>query len=387
MMTDVKIIITARDGTILSDKNEFKSYAFDSEMGLVSSAFNLVLVNARTDIALGCGVQFLINGKIQFRGIIQRRRIVSSKARREVQLSGKDRASVLVEGYCNDYKDFNNESPIDIIDTLIGQTNFYTKPKGAAATSTDTTGFNNNADITSRNTALLADVNNSDTMSTRTDTTTYDAEFTALADKKHYKIDIGDTVFDKVSALVKSSGFETLYQENGTLYIGDLNKKRFADTVVYSITNRKDGVGNNVLSSGLTEDVSGRYSTISISSQVEDVWGDVHVNKEVVATDSTLDDKKFFAQHINSDEGDPEKIAIMTREEQRIAGYQLEYEVKGHVADSGQVWSVNRYVNVYDEISEVYRHLVLYGRTFTFDARGPITVLRLSHEKLFELGI
>jgi len=390
MFQDIKIIITGRNGEIKSKDNKFMAYSFDMQYGTVASAFNITLADLGADIQTGYGIQFLINNKIQFRGIIQRRNKIGPKGRRGIQLSGKDRASILVENYCNNYKDFYNQKPMDIIDALINQTNFYTKQKGAVEESEDSTGFNNADDITARNSALLSDVNESDTLSTRTDETTYDDDFQDLSNKKHFKIDIGDTVFAKIRDLIEMTGYEFLYQEDGSLYIGDLNKKRYADPIVYHIINRKSGEGNNIETVNFSEDDSGRYSTISITSQSEGSSFDSgsHVNKETIATDSTLRGKKFYARHINSDEGDPEKIAIQTREDQRIAGYQLTYEAPGHIADNGEVWKVNRYVNVEDEVEKIYRHLVLYGRTFVFDgSRGSRTILKLSHEKLNVLEI
>lgn len=389
-MSDIKILITGRDGNIISRDNIYRSYSFDMQYGAVASAFNVYLADLDANIQTGYGIQFLINNKIQFRGIIQRKQKVVDKKNRGIIISGKDRASILVESYCNIFKDFNNQAPKDIIDALINQTNFYTKQKGTIEESADPTGFNDSGDIEDHNTTVLSDVNESDTISERNDITYYDDEFQALANKKHFKIDIGDTVYDKINELVEATGYEILYLENGTLYIGDLDKKRYSDPIVYDIINRKDGVGNNVLRASESQDDSGRYSTISISSQAEEYSFDSgsHVNKETIATDSTLSGKKYYAQHINSDEGDPEKIAIKTREDQRLSGYELIYEVAGHIAKNGEPWAINRYVNVEDEILDVYRHLVIYGRTFTFDDReGTQTVLKLSHERINTLEL
>lgn len=390
MKQDTKIIITDRNGEIVSKDNVFKSYAFDMQYGAVASAFRLTLADLGVEILTGYGVQFLINNKIAFRGIIQREEKILQKGQREIQLSGKDRASILVESYCNIFKDFNNQAPTAIIDSLISQTNFYTKEKGVIEESEDSTGFNNGDDIDNHNAVLLSDVNENDTISERNDATTYDDEFQTLGNKKHFKIDVGDTVFAKIKELVDSTGYEILYQENGDLYIGDLSKKRYADTIVYNIINRKNGKGNNVTRARAFEDDSGRYSTVSISSQSEGSSFDSgsHVNKQAIATDSTLRGKKYYARHINSDEGDPEKIAIKIREDQRIAGYQAVYTAPGHIVDNGEVWTINRYVNVEDEINKIFRHLVLYGRTFTFnESRGKETILRLSHERLNALEI
>lgn len=389
-MSDVKILITGRNGKIISRDNVYRSYSFDMQYGAVASAFSVYLADLDADIETGYGIQFVLNNKILFRGIIQRKQKVVDKNQRGVIVSGKDRASILVESYCNNFKDFNNQAPKDIIDALIEQTNFYTKEKGTIDESADETGFNDSDDITNHNAALLSDVNESDTISERNDVTYYDDEFQALGNKKHFKINPGDTVFNKINELVEATGYEILYQENGTLYIGDLDKKRYSDPVVYDIIQRMDGAGNNVLRASESADISGRYSTISITSQAEDSSFDSgsHVNKETIATDSTLVGKKYFARHINADEGDPEKIAIRIREDQRLAGYELIYEVDGHIANNGEPWAINRYVNVEDEILDVHRHLVIYGRTFIFDdRRGTQTILKLSHERIKTLTL
>ncbi len=392
MDENVKIIITDYQGKIVSEKNEYSAYSFDTQYGAVADAFNLTLVKTETDIEPGYGVQFLINGKTAFRGIIQKRDKQSSKNDIRYSLSGKDRAGILVEAFCNEFKDYTNTAPKTIIDALINQTTFLTKPKGTLSEAADTTGFNNSTDITDRNAALLADVNESETASRLEDKTYYDDEFTALAVKPKFKISPGDMVFQKIDELVRSVGFEILYQENGTLYIGDLNKKRYDDKVIYKIVYRKDGKGNNVETANFIEDISGRYSTVSATSQSEGyryTSAFPHVNKEKIATDSTLDYKKYFHAHVNDDDAEsPENVAIRIREDQRLAGYQLIYETPGHTSPSGELWKINRYVNVYDEINKIYEHLVLYGRTYVFsEDTGRGTILRLSKERLNVLTI
>lgn len=386
-----KIIITDRNNVIVSDDNQFISYNFDSEYGQVSSVFSCTLVDNGADIKTGYGIQLIIRNKVLFRGIIQRRNHVISKDTNQIILSGKDRSSILVEGHCNSFKDFNNRYPFSIVDELIAQSNFYVKVKGSVDESADSTGFNSTSDISDHNSAILSDVNNSDTINERNDITTYDGDFDGLSVVSHYKISIGDLVFEKINQLVKSQGYEILYQPDGTLYIGNLEKKRRYDDIIYEINNKKTGENNNVLSSSFVEDISGRYSTVSISSQAEGYRYSSNfpsVNEEKIATDSTLEGKKYYAELINDNQGSAEKYAIRKREDQRIEGYQVIYEVAGHLADNGEMWDINRFVNVFDDMNNIHRHLVLYGRTFSFDAStGTRTILRLSLERINELVI
>ncbi len=391
MLQDVKIIVTDQTGKVISEENQFSAYSFDTQYGVVADAFNLTLVNFNSDIEPGHNIDFLIDGTVAFRGVILLRDSLVGKGEARLSLSGKDRATMLVENYCSVHKDYANETPKNIIDELIGQTNFYTKVKGTADTAADTTGFNNSTDMSDRNAALLADVNASETASGRDDTTTYDSEFTALSAKAKFKIEPGDRVFERIDSLVRSVGFEILYQENGALYIGDLTNKRYADKVIYKVTVDKKGNSTDVETANLIDDISGRYSTISVTSQAEGyryTSSFPHVNREKIATDSTMRYKKYYSAHINDDEGSPENVAIRIREDQRNEGYQYYCEAAGHRAGNGEIWKINRYVNVYDEFNRVYEHLVLYGRTFVYsNETGSGTLLRMGKERINELVI
>jgi prophage tail gpP-like protein len=392
MEEEIKIVILNRDGDLVSDNNQFVSYSFDSQYGLVADAFSVTLADNDADIEVGYEILFLINRKISFRGIIQTKERSWNKDNLSVVLTGKDRGSILVESYCNKFEDFKDQDADVIIDTLIAMTNFYTNEKDTADEADDSTGFNLAADITDRNSAILSDVNESDTYDTVKNITTYDENFLDLDAIGKYKVNPGDKVYDRINDLVKSVGFEILYINSGELYIGDLNKKRHNDTIKYNINVKKSGNGNNALSGTKTEDISGRYSTVSITTQSDrKYWtGSAYqnINEQKIATDSTMPYKKYYHENINRDLGSAENYAIRIREDQRLDGYKVEYTVDSHTDGNGQIWEINRYVNVFDEVLKIYRHLVLYGRTFVFDeSSGTRTILRLGLERINELVI
>ena len=387
-----QIIIQNRDGDIVSDDNQYSSYSFDSQYNVASDAFSVTLVDNDADILPGYVIMFLINNTIAYRGIIQRKEKSWSKAGRSVVLSGKDNASFLVESHCNNFKDFYQKTPVFIIDSLISQTNFNTKEKGSVDESDDSTGFNSTSDIGSRNSALLADTNNSDTHDTSANVTTYDSEFSLLSAIKHFKIGVGDKVYERINDLVKSMGYEILYENSGNLYIGDLSRKRNADPIIYDIKRKKGLSSSNVLEGVEIDDISGRHSTYSISAQIDkQYWTGsefANINVEKIATDSTLPYKKFYSEQINSHEGSPEKYAIRVREDARMAGYSVNYTVEGHIDNRGEPWEINRLVNVHDDILKIFSPLVLYGREFNFDSvSGKKTILRLGLERNNSLEI
>lgn len=383
-MEDIRIIITDNVGNVVSDDNQYTDYSFDSDYNTMAADFSVTLVDPSVDIKEGDNIQFWVNNEIQFLGEIQRFEGESSKDSDSVRLSGKNRAAILVENYCNNFKDFNNKKPTDIIDTLIAQTNFYTKPKGVIDEVESDDGFSDSDDIADLNAAVLDDVDSSKTISQRTDVTVYDADFLNLGNRDYFKINIGDTVFDKINQLVRSYGFDILYENDGTLYIGDLNKKRYDDQIVYNTSYKFDGTGN-VLSSNVSRDISGRYSSVLISVQVEDFFNG-STNSFKVAKDSSLPSPKFFAAQMNNTRSSAEKLAIQEREDQRIEGFNLTHTVSGHVAENGEPWNINRFVSVVDDRWDVRNDLVLYGRTFNFsESEGRTTTLRMSEQKIMEL--
>jgi len=381
-MDEIRIIITNKYGEVISDDNQYSDYSFLSDYNNLANPFSVTLVNVDFSVSVGDKIQFMVNGKTEYTGIIQRKQASGDKSSQIVTLSGKDRAGILVESFCNNFKDFNNKTPKFIIEALIKQTDFYVKPRGSAENIEDSTGFNSSSDVSSRNSATVADVNNSKTVDGSGYSTVYDQAFTGLKARKHYKINVGDRVFDKINQLVKALGYEILYENEGTLYIGDLNRKRYNDTIEYSITFRRDGIGNNALSYDFYEDISGRYSSIMVSSQVDDPDSDT-VGHFKIAKDSTVPNIKFMAMQVDDEQESPRLIAIQEREDQRIEGFGVTYTVQGHTAENGETWNVNRYVNVFDDINEITEYLVIYSREFKFSrTNGTTTEVFLSKEKL-----
>jgi prophage tail gpP-like protein len=381
-MDSIRIVITDKYGEVISDDNQYSDYSFVSDYNNLANPFSVTLVNVDFSVKAGDKIQLWVNDRIEYNGIIQRKQSSGEKSSRTVTLTGKDRAAILVESFCNNFKDFNNKTPKFIIEALINQTDFYVKPRGSAESIADSTGFNSADDVSSRNSATVADVNNSKTVDGYGYSTVYDQAFTALPARNHYKISVGDRVFDKINQLVKALGYEILYENAGTLYIGDLNQKRYNDPIEYSLTLRRDGLGNNILTYDFYEDISGRYSSIMVSSQVDDPDSDT-VGYFKIAKDSTVPQIKFMAMQVDDAQESPRLIAIQEREDQRIEGFGVTYSVQGHTAENGEAWAVNRYANVYDDINDILQTLVIYSREFKFSKSGGTTTeIFLSKEKI-----
>ena len=392
MKEDIEITITTREGTIVARNSRYLSYDFSTSYGTLTGSFNITYSNEDTKrIEPGQYIILRINGVLEFRGIIQRLERNITKGGITVSLSGKDRSSILVESFANKYPDYSGKTPKYIIDELIKQTNFYATGTTFYEALADTLGTELAVDLTDRNNVVQFGFAKSrfDLVSFDKEITEYDQDFEALNAIKEFKISPGDVIYDKISELVISAGFEVLYEQNGKLYIGDLAKKRKADKVTYQTTLRSDHAAerNNVIESSLADDISGRYYAVEVSCQSEGENSSGFIFKRKIATDTSVNVRKHFSQtvDINDDTNNViniEKLAIQIREDQRIDGFNLTHKVAGHVADNGHAWRINRYCKTVDQPNNIDTTLIVNAVTFSFSENdGATTTLGLAKER------
>ncbi len=379
-----RIDITDRNNLIVNTEVDFSDYVFEVDTFNVANPFDLTLSNLSDveprDVEQWYGVNFYVDEKIVFKGVIQRLSQTGEKGRIEVKLSGKNRASILVESFCTNYKDFRNQTPIDIIDKLVQQTNFYPQPVSNAQTAASVLGWDEPNDTLEFNTAIENGIRDNKAFIGAGDVTLPSQDFQALPTKSHYKIEPGDKVFDKINSLVRSVGYDVVYQTDGTLFFGDISKKRLNESplIRHRLYLEEDGnATNNVLSWDISKDTSGLYSEVTVISQTQN-----GTNNSKTATDSTVLDKKSQVVQINNDTSSPEKEAIRIREDNRIASFNARYTVSDHVDGVGQPFMSNRTVLVNDTVNNVVGEFVLYNVTYSFSRQeGFTTDLNLSYAR------
>jgi len=378
-LQDVKIVISDRSGITVTELFQYSSYSFSHSYNALSSTFSLTLVDPDFKVETEYYIQFYINDKIAFTGIVQRKEINVDKNRISVNLAGKDLSSLLVETYCNvNFKDYN-EYPYVIINELVAQTSFLVQPKGVDNIQITASANDDPDDLSALLIAMREELENVDTLSNK-NLVEYDDAFSALGKIKNFKINVGDIVYDKISELIERFGYNALFEEGGRLFIGNLNKKRDEDPIKYDIINRKTGNQSSVISASFQNDVSDLYSVINVYSQVEETGKCVLSNP--VITNSDVKIKKTMSILIDN-EDDPVKAGRLIYDNQNIDSYRLNYIVPGHV-QGGDFWRINRYCNVYDEILKIKKNLVIYDRSFNFSLNeGFTTSLSLSYPRTY----
>jgi prophage tail gpP-like protein len=373
------IIITDRDGVIISTEPNYSSYTFNGELFSIADSFELVMADNTVDVSDWYGVQLEVDKNIIFNGTIQKFDRSFGPGTMELSLSGKDRGKFLNESYCTSFKEFKDIHPTVIVNKLIDQTAFYAQPVTNYTSVVPESDWDDPQQIAEYNTALINDIKQNKAFLRSENRTEFDSNFTNLPNKKKFKIEVGSTVGDTLVDLVRSVGMDIFYKPSGGLFIGDLDKERDSTSKKHVINLTDPDKGNNVTDANVTRDDSGRYSDITVISQTQN-----GKNDSATATDSSVIDKKSMVVAINDDESSPEKEAIRIRNDQLVESFSGSYSAPGHVdLDSGDPWTLNRNTRINDQINNVIGNFILESVTNTFEKEGDAykTSLGFSHPR------
>jgi prophage tail gpP-like protein len=291
----------------------------------------------------------------------------------------------LVESYFTNFKDYRNEHPTTIIDKMIQQTAFYPQPVTNAQNAVSVSDWDNATDINEFNSAIDDAIRGNKAFISRKNKTEYSSDFKKLSNKSHFKIEVGDTVFSRINELVSSYGYDVIYQQDGTLFIGDISKKRVNESpqVKHNLRLSENEDITNVIGWDISEDTSALYSSITVISQSQN-----GTNKSSTAKDSTVLDKKNQVIQINEDDISPQDLAIRVREDNKISSARYSYRMGDHVDEVGVPFGVNRTAILNDSHNDINGEFVIYNTTFSFSlTEGYTTELVLSYPRRKGLNV
>lgn len=315
---------------------DFQGYHLESDLFAPADEFTLSLTQVDFPIEPGQTCQVRVNGSLEMSGIIDRRvRTVNKREGRTLKVVGRDLLGLVVDHHLETFIDLEDIGLRALAQQILKPIPFINRKsvvfeKGHAP------------------------VENEDVV---------------------LKIEPGDTAFTVLSRHAAARGLLFYARPDGTFVFGK-PKARGADE--FSLTLRKDGVGNNIEEGSFTEDISKRYSKVVVIGQQqagEDIDPD-DVNTYGSATDKTFPFFKPFVQTMHQNAAAPALLARLTLEQQRAEGFVLEYVVEGH-SQRGKNWTINALCRVEDEVNEFTGTALIYGRTFEGDKKKPLTRLRL----------
>ncbi len=329
----------------------FTSYEIDADIYAGASAFTLEMARPEVSIRTGMECQLWVNDQLELTGIIDKLVPRYDKNGRTLTITGRDLMGWLVDASAEDFITLQNYKVKALAERLLRNA-----PKEFFKLSTVEYAEN----IQGRLKAKGAKVGIFDTA-------------TPLS-----QIEPGMSIFDVLAQYAKSKGFLFYSLPNGTFVFG---RPKDSGAPAFTLTNRKDGIGNNILSGEKTDDITKRYSKVTVVGQKQgtNVFTPTDINIEATKTDITF---PFYKPLVIKDEygGDqPGLQAKLALEKMRHDGSRLSYSVAGH-SQGNKNWAINELAVVRDDDPdfELYDDYLLYGRTFSKSKdKGTVTKLRL----------
>lgn len=337
----------------------FESYSIEADLYTADDAFSLELVNPETQVSAGNRCELTVNDTLELTGIIDRVTKGYDKSGVRLRVEGRDLMGLLVDTYAEDFVTVQGKTVKDLAELLIGKT--FRHPA---------------LPFMSRGSIIYQE---NIVGKLKGKKRTADQPSTAFLDtpQKLSQIEPGMTVFEVLRTYAMSRGLMFYAMPDGTFVFG---RPRTGGGATYQLTCRRDGYGNNVLAGERVDDISKRYSKVTVITQRQGQDADGMtagtVNIKATKEDTTFPFYKPFVTRLNNDSQSPALHARLLLEKQRHDGFSLSYRVPGHSQD-GTNWRINEICQVKDEILGVSDSYLIYGRTFERSKAGTFTRLRL----------
>ncbi len=335
------------------------SYDVDADLYQAADSFSLELANPGTEIKAGMQCELYVNDQLELTGIIDSTRRGWSKQGRTLTVQGRDLMSILTDSYAEDFVSLQNKTVREIAEFLL-QAN---KNTGRPALPFISRQVIKGGAFVGKGKGKKK---------------TVDSPLMGFQDtpQKISQIEPGMTVFEVLSIYAASRGFLFFSLQDGTLMF---SRPKAKGQALYRIVNMVSGAGNNVKSGEETDDISRRYSKITVIGQVQghDDLAASQLAPRGTVTDSSFPFYKPYVARLNSDSQSPKLHARMLQEKQRHDGLQLSYVAAGH-SQNGVNWHINELVQVKDEMLGKDGIFLIYGRKFRRSKQeGSNTELRL----------
>jgi len=332
----------------------FISYEVEADLYQAADRFSLELANPGSAILPGMRCELYVNDQLELTGIIDAPRKGWSKQGRTLVVDGRDLLGVVVDSYAEQFITVQGKTVKQLAELLLKNVPFINRKQ------------------------IIYQENVVGKLKGKK--RTVDNPLTGFMDtpQKLSQIEPGMTVGEVLSIYAASRGMLFFGLPDGTLVFG---RPKAAGQPLYSIVNTMNGAGNNVTSGDEVDDISRRYSKITVISQgqghEEDGQDAGKINARYSATDASFPFYKPYVATLNNDSQTPKLYARMLLEKQRHDGLQLTYTAAGH-SQGGKNFKINELCQVKDEMLERDGIYLIYNRKFKRSKQaGSTTELRL----------
>ncbi|MDR3631553.1 MAG: hypothetical protein P4L42_14620 [Desulfocapsaceae bacterium] len=332
----------------------FLSYSIEADLYTADDAFSLELAKPEVEIKRGQRCELYVNGVLELTGIIDKGCRKYDKAGLTLRIEGRDLMGLLVDSCCEQFVTVEGKKLSELAQMLLA-----------------TVPFINRKNITYQENIVGK---------LKGKKKTVDEPMMGYMDtpQKISQIEPGMTVFEVLKTYAASRGLMFFAMPDGTFVFG---RPKAKGEPVFTLTCTKSGVGNNVLEGEEIDDISKRYSKVTVIGQQQG-RDDMGMDATQITTQGVEEDKDFpfykpFVSKDNNDSQSPSLHARFLMEQQRHHGYQLHYKVQGH-SQNGKNWRINELCRVRDEVLGVDGVYLIYGRTMERSRQdGTVTRLKL----------
>lgn len=332
----------------------FLSYSVDADIYLADDAFSLELANPEIKIKTGLRCELYINDQLELTGIIDKVSAAYDKSGRKLRAEGRDLMGILTDSYCEEFSTFEGATLKSLAEKLLKKTPF----------------INTKNIVYQKN--VVGRLKSSDS--------------SGLAAFGFSQIEPGMTIAEALREYALSRGVMFWSMPDGTFIFG---RPMVSGEPVFNLVNRKNNSAeNNILSGEMTEDISKKYSKITVIGQQQ---GTDSTSAALINTKASLENAewpfydensklRFYKPYVaknNNDYQSPKAHGRILLEKMKHEGFQLKYVVPGH-SQNGNNWSINQICFVADETFGLETNFLVYGRTFELSKdKGTTTTLRL----------
>lgn len=339
--------------------SKFLSYEADSNILTPADAFQCKL-GGLTDgemeaIKTGERWTLLVNEVVEMRGIIDKKTVSYDRGKREVSLEGRDYMGLLVDSSATEHVTINKTTLKDLAVRLLKNVPYIDK-----------------SDI-----KYSIEKAEGYQVKKKKEKAEEKGLFYDLINQS--QPEAGQAIFEILSAHAQKKGLIFWCNPDGQLIFGEIKKEGPAEFWFYIQT--KDRKRNNIISAKLTDDISKRYSKVTVVGQVQgsDVFnpGD-HTISKTAADNNFHFYKPLILQASVESEKAAEFQAKWELKKREVEGWQVEITVAGHRQENSGNYRANSVCYIKDELLGLNGNYLILGRKFTMNrTEGPRTILTI----------
>ncbi len=346
-MDNISLVI---NGTKITN---FLSYRVEADLYTADHAFSLELARPETAVTPGSQCKLYVNNDLALTGITDKITRSYSKSGVKITVEGRDLMGLLVDSCCTTFMTLKGVTLQTLAQKLLAPVPFINQSQVQ---------YQQGLVASKRSTGQASD------------------QSTSLASvdtpQAYTQIDPGKTIFDVLSNYARSRGFMFFSLPNGTFVFG---RPKAQGAAAFNLTCRKPGPQNNILSGDQVEDISKRFSQVTVMGQQQgtNALAATAINTSSTATDDTFPFYKPFVTLDNNDQQSPALHARLLLEKQKHDGSSLNYTAARHT-QNGRAWTVNELCQVRDDELGINGTYLIFGRTFELSKEeGTHTHLKL----------